>query len=149
MALLSRHSDAKIQKLFPETVAYEETGRVTSAEDIIAQARKIRDAGFVTMTGGTYYGFSAVAAAVESAAERQLIGFSLSCPEELLNEVDIREIEQAVASTAYEVGVRTADSYWLTRKPATLGLTGGQDRKIEEEAGPKSKKSIGRLAGGL
>lgn len=149
MALLSRHSEAKIQKLFPETIRYEETSRVSSTEDIIAQARKVREAGFVTMTGGTYYGFSAIAAAVESTAERQLIGFSLSCPDELLNEVDIREIEQAVASTAYEIGVRTADSYWLTRKPAKLGLKGGQDGKIEEEAGIKSKNSAGRLAGGL
>lgn len=121
MALLSRRSDAEIRELFPATVSYEETQKVSSPEEIVSGAARVREAGYATAEGFTFPGFNAIAAAVESVSERQLIGFSLSYPQELLARRDTTEIVQAMLATAHDIGLRTADPYWVTRRPSTTG----------------------------
>lgn len=121
LALLSRRSDAEIRELFPEPVSYEQTNQVTSPEAILSSAARVREAGYATVEGFTFRGFNAIAAAVESISERQLIGFSLSYPQEFLARQDIEEIAQAMLATAHDVGLRTADPYWVTRRPSATG----------------------------
>jgi hypothetical protein len=63
--------------------------------------------------GRTFSGFSAIAVAVESAAEQQVLGFSLSFPLAALAPDQVRAIAARMIDAAKRIGIRTHDRYWM------------------------------------
>lgn len=115
LAILAHLPDAKVRALYPAEIHYSETGQTSSAADIIRDVERVRAAGVAAVQGITYPGFNAVGTAVESAEEGQIIGFSLSYPQEIQTPELIADISRRIAEAAREIGASVGDPYWLAR----------------------------------
>ena len=112
LALLARLADDEIAALYPSVPHYGETNLTKSFDELIADIRRVRKRGFAQVAGTTFSGFSAIAVAVESSAEMQRLGFSLSFPNAALTRARKDEVAIRMIEVARQIGARTGDAYW-------------------------------------
>ncbi|UCE31763.1 MAG: IclR family transcriptional regulator [Burkholderiales bacterium] len=117
LALLARLEDAEIRRLHPKVLHYEETDLTKSVEELLSDVTKVRRRGYAQVSGATFAGFGAMAVAVESRAEMQRIGFSLSFPHAALSRARREAIAAQMMAHARRIGVRTGDDYWAESAP--------------------------------
>lgn len=126
LAILAHYPPEHVKALFPGEVRYSETGQVNTPDEIEAMVAPVRESGIATIEGVTYRGFNAAGAAVGSAEEGQIIGFSLSYPQDVQTGDLVERIHERVRETAVEMGGRIGDPFWLGRPQD--GLPAGKPR---------------------
>lgn len=117
LALLARLPDDEIRRLHPEEPHYGETNLSKTLDELLAEIRRVRKRGFAQVSGTTFSGFSAIAVAVESGAEMQRLGFSLSFPNAALTRHEKEAIAMRMIEQARRIGARTGDGYWKAWGP--------------------------------
>jgi DNA-binding IclR family transcriptional regulator len=121
LALLSRLDDAAVRRLHPAVLHHGETGFSHTIDDLIAEVRDARERGVVQILGRTFAGFNAIGVAVESGAERQRLGFSLSYPVAALGPDQVESITGCMIDAAIRIGEKTGDRYWEERSGRRAG----------------------------
>jgi DNA-binding IclR family transcriptional regulator len=140
-AMLSRLDEDQIAALYPATVHYSETGITANKKDILERARYVRKQGYATVEGVTFRGFNAVGVAVDSAIERQCVGFSLSYPQEMLSRFNLAEIIEALVESAASIGERIGDPYWIADANARRGSRMQNGSSVVVQADPAKNNS--------
>jgi DNA-binding IclR family transcriptional regulator len=115
LAILAHYPADRVREMFPCEVRYSETGQINSPDEIGTLVADVRERGIAAIQGMTYRGFNAVGAAVGSVEEGQIIGFSLSYPQDVQTDDLVRRMRERMWETAAEIGGRNGDPFWLER----------------------------------
>lgn len=122
LALLSRKTNSELRQIYFAQVDHKETNVTLTPDDIVGRAETVRSLGYAAVDGSAHRGFSAIGVAVDSVSERQSIAYSVSYPTDVASTHNMEEIAAAILASAFDVGRRVADPYWISR-PQVTGKT--------------------------